>query len=70
MNRKQLVSLINSIGTEEDEVFMRGDNSFIIPITNIIAMNSGEICLINGCAEISVKKALDDLKNIQKNCNF
>lgn len=70
MNRSQLISLLNETGNPDDEVFMRGNNSFIIPIDDAIVMGSGsgkdEICLINGNAEISVEKAINDLYSISK----
>jgi hypothetical protein len=62
MIKQQLIDMLNKIGNSDDEVFMRGNNSFIIPVTDIITMDTGEICLIEGEAEISVQKALEDLK--------
>ncbi len=63
MTRKELINLLNETGSENDEIFIRGNNSFIIPITDAITMDKDEICLINGEVEISPEKALADLKD-------
>jgi membrane protease subunit (stomatin/prohibitin family) len=62
MIKQQLIDMLNETGNSDDEVFMRGNNSFIIPITDIITMDKGEICLIEGNSEISVQKTLEDLE--------
>lgn len=66
MIRQQLIALLSKTGDNDTEVYMRGNNSFIIPITDAIIMGDGsgkdEICLIDGDVEISIDKAMIDLK--------
>lgn len=75
MNKNQLIQLLKEIGNDNAEVYIRGSNNFIIPITSAIIMGDGsgseEVCLISGDAEISVRKIIADLSkeaiNEQKN---
>lgn len=65
MNKKELLALLNKTGNDDDEVFIRGDNSFIIPIDNAIVVSGdgkNEICLINGKVEIPAEKVTQDIK--------
>lgn len=74
MIRQQLIALLSKTGDNDTEVYMRGNNSFIIPITDAIIMGDGsgkdEICLIDGDVEISIDKAMIDLKEQTDNRNI
>lgn len=65
MTKEQLMEWLKNTGDDEMEVFIRGDNGSIIPVDDVILMGDGSgrdsICLINGPAEISVKKEVLNL---------
>lgn len=74
MTKEQLMELLKNTGDDEMEVFIRGDNGSIIPVDDVILMGDGSgndsLCLINGSAEISVKKEVLNLCEKERRKNM
>lgn len=51
MTKREFMEQLNNIGADETEIFLRGADNFIMPVTNAIIMGDGtgtdEICLIS-----------------------
>lgn len=66
MTKRDFMEQLNNIGADETEIFLRGADNFIMPVTNAIIMGDGtgtdEICLISGQKETTVKELIACLK--------
>ena len=62
MTKREFMEQLNNIGADETEIFLRGADNFIMPVTNTIIMGDGtgtdEICLISGQKETTVKELI------------
>lgn len=65
MTKHQLIRLLEETGSDNAQIYIRGNNNSIIPVTDTVIMGDGsgveEICLINGEPGVSVKQLIANL---------